>query len=150
MNCPFCRDGDSRVVDSRAVGGTVRRRRECTACGRRFTTTEQVERRLPSVVKKSGAREAFQRDKVLDGLLLACRKRPVGREELEAATDRVTDRVASAFEREVESRVIGRLVLEELLELDRVAYLRFASVYLELDRPEEFLQLLEPLLERRP
>ena len=147
MNCPFCQHLVSRVVDSRVAGDAIRRRRACDGCGRRFTTHERIERRMPVVVKKSGAREAFERDKVYAGLSLACRKRPVPERALEVAADSVEHQVLALGEREVPARQVGALVLEELLSLDRVAYLRFASVYQEFASPEEFLEILQPLLE---
>jgi len=134
------------VVDSRLAGDAIRRRRACDGCGRRFTTHERIERRMPAVVKKSGAREAFNRDKVYAGLALACRKRPVPERALEAAADDVERRVLATGEREVKARQVGALVLDALLGLDRVAYLRFASVYQEFASPEEFLDILQPLL----
>jgi len=147
--CPFCGHEDSKVVDSRDAGDSIRRRRECVACSKRFTTHERVERRLPTVVKKSGGKELFERDKVFSGLVLACRKRPVPGVLLEAAAERIEQRLATWPEREIDSRDVGQLVLDELLSLDRVAYLRFASVYQELRTPEEFYELLKPLLSER-
>ncbi len=146
MICPFCQHPSSRVVDSRVAGDSIRRRRECDDCGRRFTTHERVEWRMPQVVKKSGARQAFSRDKVRAGLALACRKRPVPEAALEASVDAIERRLLATGEREIASTTIGAHVLEELQKLDRVAYLRFASVYQEFATPEEFLELLQPLL----
>ena len=146
MNCPYCNHEASRVVDSRDAGSSIRRRRACDACGRRFTTHERVEQRFPAVVKKGGRRQPFNRDRVLSGLEIACRKRPVEREAMEAATERIALKVLSEAGKEIASERIGEFVLEELRGLDRVAYLRFASVYQEMASPEEFLALLTPLI----
>ena len=148
MTCPWCSHDASKVVDTRDTGSLVRRRRECEGCGERFTTHEVVERRMPQVVKKGGEREAFDAQKLLKGMFLACRKRPVTRAQIDDAVIAVTQKVASRPGREIHSTQVGELVLEQLLELDRVAYLRFASVYQELASPEEFLELLQPLLSR--
>ncbi len=146
MICPWCSHDASRVVDSRDTGTLVRRRRECESCGERFTTHEVVERRLPQVVKKDGERQPFDEQKVLKGIYLACRKRPVTRLQVEEALVAITQKLGSRPGREIQSTQVGELVLEQLLTLDRVAYLRFASVYQELASPEEFLELLQPLL----
>lgn len=142
MRCPFCRHPDSRVVDSRASDEAIRRRRECEACHRRFSTLERAELRLPMVVKKDGRREAFDRDKVARGIALACRKRPIPAERIEAAVDRVEAALLERGEREIASVDIGRLVLDALQGLDPVAWLRFASVYQELESAEAFLELV--------
>jgi transcriptional repressor NrdR len=148
MTCPWCGHDSSRVVDSRDTGTLVRRRRACEGCGERFTTHEVVERRLPQVVKKDGERQRFDEQKLLTGMYLACRKRPVTRSQIEHAGSAITQIVASRPGKEIRSTQVGELVLEQLLRLDRVAYLRFASVYQELASPEEFLELLQPLLSR--
>src|SRR5215468_2352220 len=124
MQCPFCREMESRVIDSRlAAGGTVTwRRRECDGCKRRFTTYERVEHALPTVVKKDGQREPFDRDKLLRSLRIACNKRPVPADALERE-------LSESGEKEVASLVIGERVMERLKALDAVAYVRFASVY---------------------
>lgn len=149
MNCPACQDPDSRVVDSRSSGGSIRRRRLCEACGHRFTTFERIEHRLPLVVKKDGRREPFDREKLLEGMRLACRKRPVSEEVLDAAVDRVESSLARRTEREVASAEIGGIALEELRLLDHVAYIRFASVYRAMGQPADFLEVLRPLLEEK-
>lgn len=148
MLCPFCGHPDSRVVDSRTAGDTIRRRRECEGCERRYTTHERVELRLPEVQKKDGRREAYDREKVVMGIRIACRKRPIAEEQIHSAADRVALRVA-AVDRVIETRKVGEFVLEELLAMDRVAYLRFASVYQEFASPEAFVELLQPLLDKR-
>ena len=145
MNCPVCGHEDTKVVDSRAAGDGIRRRRACQACGYRFSTVERVEMRLPLVVKNDGRREPFSRDKVLAGLRLACRKRPVPAEALDQAATRVEQSVMTAGA-EVQSEDIGHQVMEELKGLDKVAYLRFASVYLDVQTPSDFQALLEPWL----
>lgn len=146
MNCPYCKASASKVVDSRDAGNSVRRRRTCESCGERFTTHERVEQRFPFVAKKGGRRQPFERSRVLSGLELACRKRPVDTESLEEATERISQKVMSLGGGDIDSKVIGEFVLEELLKLDRVAYLRFASVYQETASPEEFMALLKPLI----
>ncbi|MCB9778872.1 MAG: transcriptional repressor NrdR [Alphaproteobacteria bacterium] len=145
MNCPICGSADCRVVDTRASGDGIRRRRACMDCGHRFTTFERIELRLPLVVKSDGRREPFSRDKVLAGLRLACRKRPVSAEDLEAAASRVEQQVLTAGA-EIQAADVGTHVMTELKGLDKVAYLRFASVYLDVQTPSEFQTLLAPWL----
>ena len=146
MNCPFCKHASTRVLDSRDAGNSIRRRRTCDACERRFTTHERVEFRMPQVVKKDGQRVPFNRDKVHSGFDLACRKRPVTGVAIEAAVDRIVQKVQALGEREIPSREVGRFVLNELQDLDNVAYLRFASVYQETASLEDFMRLLKPLI----
>lgn len=147
MRCPECDFDDTRVVDSRTSGDGIRRRRECTSCGLRFSTQERVEQRLPWVLKKSGVREPFSRDKVLHGIALACRKRPVGADDLERAVRQVESRVIALREPELPSERVGEAVMEVLRELDPVAYVRFASVYRQFDSIERFAELIAPLRE---
>ncbi len=151
MRCPFCKRNNDRVIDSRssADGYSIRRRRECLACGRRFTTYERMEETPLRVVKKEGARVPFDRNKILQGLLKACEKRPVALEELEEITSRIERRLSEEFDREVESRTIGQMVMEELKRLDQVAYVRFASVYREFKDISQFLEELQPMMEQR-
>lgn len=146
MVCPVCGGDDCRVVDTRASGDGIRRRRICQACEHRFTTFERIELRLPLVVKSDGKREPFLRDKVLMGLTLACRKRPVSAEAIEQAAARVEQAVMTAGA-EIGSADIGHRVLDELKSLDKVAFVRFASVYLDVQSPAEFLDLIAPLVE---
>lgn len=146
MHCPVCQYDDSKVVDTRASGEGIRRRRVCLRCEHRFSTFERVELRLPLVVKKDGRRVPFERDKIVNGLRLACRKRPVTAAQIEQAATNVEQR-AMAQGAELSSSEVGRLVLGELSTLDKVAFLRFASVYQDIDSPDEFLELLRPLLE---
>jgi transcriptional repressor NrdR len=146
MNCPFCKHPSSRVLDSRDAGNSIRRRRICDDCERRFTTHERIEFRMPQVVKKDGQRVPFNRDKVLNGFEVALRKRPVTAVAIEAAVDRIFQKVQSLGEREIASREVGEYVLNELRDLDNVAYLRFASVYQETASLEDFMRLLKPLI----
>jgi transcriptional repressor NrdR len=147
MRCPHCGHLEDRVVDSRDAqeGLATRRRRECLGCGRRFTTYERVEDVVPQVVKKDGRREAFDRRKIVEGLLRACQKRPVSREQIDALVSAVERRVQELGEREVASHVLGEAVMERLRELDPVAYVRFASVYRAFADVGEFMSELEGL-----
>ena len=151
MRCPFCEASDTRVVDSRLVSDAaqVRRRRLCTACEERFTTYESAELTLPRVVKASGVREPFSDAKLRASFAKALEKRPVGVERVEAAVARTRRRCLVAGEREVDSRRIGGWVMDELRELDEVAYIRFASVYRRFEDVEAFRQAIETL-ERGP
>lgn len=148
MKCPFCGEPDSKVLDSRAIeeGATIRRRRECPACGQRFTTYERVEREPLVVVKKDGRRESFDRRKILNGLLKACEKRPIALQQLEELVDAVERELALRSEREIPSSTIGELVMERLRQLDEVAYVRFASVYRQFGDLNRFLEELKELL----
>jgi transcriptional repressor NrdR len=147
VRCPFCGFAEDRVVDSRelAEGSQVRRRRECTSCSRRFTTYERLEEIPTLVIKRDGRREAYDRQKVLAGLLRACEKRPVAMRELEEAVGAVDEMVSRSDEREVRSEDIGALLMRRLRALDQVAYVRFASVYRRFEDVEEFTALLERL-----
>ena len=140
MKCPYCGDPNTQVVDTRENedGDTVRRRRRCLACDKRFTTYERVELQLPSVVKKNGSRVEYDRDKLNASMTLALRKRPVTTESLDAAIDRIEERLVTLGEREVSSDYIGELVMRELKRLDKVAYIRFASVYRNFEDLDEF------------
>ena len=148
MQCPYCREMDSRVVDSRlATGGTVTwRRRECDACKRRFTTYERVEHTLPIVVKKDGERQPFDRDKVLRSLRIACSKRPVSADALEEHAEALERELAESGEKEVASLVIGERVMGRLKTLDDVAYVRFASVYRSFRDIDEFMVEMNKLV----
>ncbi len=148
MQCPYCRAMESRVVDSRlAAGGTVVwRRRACDACQRRFTTYERVEHALPTVVKKDGEREPFNRDKILRSLRIACNKRPISADALEETAESLERELAEGGEKEVPSRVIGERVMERLKHLDGVAYVRFASVYKSFRDIDEFMQEMDKLI----
>jgi len=148
MQCPYCREMDSRVVDSRlAAGGTVTwRRRECDACKRRFTTYERVEHTLPTVVKKDGERVPFEREKVLRSLRIACNKRPVPADALEEHAEALERELAESGEKEVPSLVIGERVMQRLKTLDDVAYVRFASVYRSFRDIDEFMVEMSKLV----
>ncbi len=147
MQCPYCREMDSRVIDSRlAAGGTVTwRRRECDACKRRFTTYERVEFALPTVIKKDGQREPFERDKILRSLRIACNKRPVSDDKLEEQAVALERELAESGDKEVASLVIGERVMARLKELDEVAYVRFASVYRSFRDIDEFMREMNKL-----
>lgn len=147
MRCPFCGAADTRVVDSRlaAEGEQVRRRRECIACSERFTTYETVELTLPRVVKRDGSREPFSEEKLRTGMRRALEKRPVDTERVEQAIAHITHKLRATGEREVQSRVIGQWVMDELRDLDQVAYVRFASVYLSFQDAEAFREAVERL-----
>lgn len=149
MKCPFCSHTEDKVIDSRLSqeGDVTRRRRECLKCGRRFTTYERVEEAQPLVIKKDGRRELFDRTKILNGVLRACEKRPVGIETMEKVVDKIEKRFLETGEREIQSSVIGAAVMEELKNLDEVAYVRFASVYREFRDINEFMTELKGLLE---
>ena len=151
MKCPFCAELENKVIDSRLSnqGVVIRRRRECLGCQRRFTTYERVEEILPMVVKKDGRREAFDRAKVLSGLQLACQKRPVSAEQLEAVVDGIERRLQEMGEKEVPTSVIGETVMRELARLDEVAYVRFASVYRSFKDLGEFMSELKDLISER-
>ena len=148
MKCPFCKADNSRVVDSRASadGFAIRRRRECLACGRRYTTYERIEESPIRVVKKDGSREPFDRRKILMGLLKACEKRPVSMDTLEDIVARIEHHVTDQFDREVPSTHIGRLVMRELRKVDQVAFVRFASVYRDFKDVSEFVDEIRPML----
>ena len=151
MKCPFCTELENKVIDSRLSnqGAVIRRRRECLACSRRFTTYERVEEILPMVVKKDGRREAFDRAKVVAGLQLACQKRPVSAEQLEAVADGIERRLQEMGEKEAASSLIGEAVMRELSKLDEVAYVRFASVYRSFKDLGEFMSELKELIHER-
>lgn len=148
MKCPFCPRTDSSVIDSRVSkdGDIIRRRRECEGCGKRFTTYERVEEPWPSVVKKDGRRETFDRMKITNGIKKACEKRPISAETIEALVGRVEKWVEGEGESEIPSSKIGVRVMEELHRLDEVAYVRFASVYRSFKDISEFMSELSDLI----
>jgi len=151
MKCPFCGHQEDKVVDSRASsdGVSIRRRRECLGCGKRFTTYEQIEEQSLMVIKKDGRREPFDRHKLLAGLVKACEKRPVSMDDLEALVDELERELSQHFEREVPSKEIGERVMRRLHALDPVAYVRFASVYREFKDVEQFMRELKDLLAQK-
>jgi len=151
MRCPFCKKDDDRVIDSRSVnaGATVRRRRECRACRKRFTTYEKVEEITLYVIKKDGRREVFDREKIKRGLLTACKKRPVPLQTIEDIVNRIEIELYEDDAGEVKSTKIGDLVMRELRAVDHVAYVRFASVYRDFKDISEFMREVRPMLRGR-
>lgn len=147
MHCPFCSDADTRVIDSRLVaeGEQVRRRRECNACGERFTTFETAELWLPRLVKRDGSRAPFDEEKLRNGMLRALEKRPVSVEEIEASVSHIKHKLRAKGEREIKALVVGEMVMEELKKLDDVAYIRFASVYRHFEDLNQFREEIERL-----
>ena len=151
MKCPFCLHEDDKVIDSRASseGKSVRRRRECLKCRKRFTTYEYVEEVPLMVIKKDGRRESFDRNKIISGILKACEKRPVSVEKVETLVDRVERELQKSFDKEVKAQVVGELVMDYLHKLDEVAYVRFASVYRQFKDINQFMKELKDLLSKR-
>lgn len=148
MKCPFCETNDTKVIDSRPTeeGHAIRRRRECDNCGKRFTTYEKVEEVLFMVIKKDGSREAFDRNKVLNGIMKACEKRPVPMADIEKIVSDIERGLNNMMEKEIESKVIGEVIMEHLKQLDEVAYVRFASVYRQFTDVNTFIAEIEKLL----
>lgn len=140
MKCPFCKADDTAVIDSRLSedAASVRRRRQCKECGKRFTTYERVELAMPTVIKSNGYRTAYDREKIRTGFMRALHKRPVPTDNVDDAINRVEARVLALGEREIKSRTIGELVMRELKKMDDVAYIRFASVYEDFQRVDDF------------
>ena len=151
MKCPFCKDPNTQVVDTRENddGDTVRRRRRCAACDKRFTTYERVELQLPHLVKKNGSRSEYAREKLRASMMLALRKRPVPTESVEAAIDRIEEKLVTLGEREIASERVGELVMRELRKLDKIAYVRFASVYRNFEDVEEFSDAIREIKKPR-
>ena len=151
MNCPFCGNNDSTVIDSRPTEDNqrIRRRRECMSCSKRFTTFETVEITPITVIKKDGSMQAFNRDKILSGMIKSCEKRPVSIQDLEKATDNIEYRLVNSLKTEVSSIEIGEMVMEELKKLDEVAYVRFASVYRQFSDINTFFEELSELLKKK-
>ena len=147
MRCPFCGNPEDRVVDSRESreGDVIRRRRECTRCDRRFTSYEKIELPTFQVVKRDERREAYDRAKLMRGLQIACRKRPVPQDELERLADSIESEMADRNEREISSQALGTMVMERLRDLDPVAYVRFASVYRRFEDVDAFVKELHRL-----
>ena len=147
MKCPFCGHPDTQVVDSRGAdeGDFIRRRRRCAECDRRFTTYERAELAMPSVVKRNGSRHDYEAGKLRASLSLALRKRPVSTEELDAVVMRIEDKLLTSGEREVSTEFLGELVMAELKKLDKVAYVRFASVYKSFEDIGEFVEAIREM-----
>lgn len=150
MRCPYCENIDTKVVDSRPTdeGRAIRRRRLCEACGKRFTTYEKLEENIIMVIKKNGQRESFDRNKILNGIVKACEKRPVSMATMEGIVDNIERGLNNMMEKEVESTFIGELIMDELKRVDDVAYVRFASVYREFKDADTFIKELEKLLKK--
>jgi transcriptional repressor NrdR len=151
MKCPFCGCSSSKVVDSRPTDeeAAIRRRRECEKCGKRFTTYEKIEGMPLIIVKKDGSREVYQRNKILNGLIRACQKRPVSISTIEALVDDIEKELYNSMEKEIESKKIGEMVMNRLKKLDDVAYVRFASVYRQFKDINTFLEELHKLINER-
>lgn len=151
MKCPFCGFLEDKVVDSREAkdGDAIRRRRECLQCSRRFTSYERIDEIPYMVVKKDGKREIFERNKIMAGLLRACEKRPISSSQLESIVDSVEKNVQDSTDRELPTSEMGKIIMRRLKELDKVAYVRFASVYLEFEDVSEFMTELKNLVRAR-
>lgn len=147
MHCPFCSADDTKVIDSRLAneGAMVRRRRECQSCGERFTTFESAELVMPHIIKQSGQREPFNEDKLRSGILRALEKRPVGTDDIEESIIHITKRMRATGDREVPADLVGSFVMDELRDLDQVAYVRFASVYRSFEDVSAFEEEIEKL-----
>ena len=147
MKCPYCGNLEDKVVDSRlsAEGNSIRRRRECLKCERRFTTYEHIEEAPLMVVKKDSRRQPFERKKILTGLIKACEKRPISMEQLEGLIDKIETTLQRNYEKEVKSKEIGELVMKMLQDLDEIAYVRFASVYRQFRDVDQFMKALKGL-----
>ncbi|MDY6037419.1 MAG: transcriptional regulator NrdR [Eubacterium sp.] len=148
MRCPFCDNDDTKVIDSRPIdeGKAIRRRRECEKCGKRFTTYEKVETSIIMIIKKDGSRQAFDRDKLMNGIIKACEKRPVALADIERVVNNIERGLNNLMEKEVKSTFIGELVMDQLKELDEVAYVRFASVYRSFKDVNTFIKEIETLI----
>jgi transcriptional repressor NrdR len=145
MQCVRCGSDKLSVVDSRADGDAIRRRRECQQCGFRFTTYERPELALPMIIKKDDRRQPFDRNKIRAGLLRACEKRPVSMEAIDATVDAIERKVAETLVKELDSKIVGEMVVEALRDLDKIAYVRFASVYREFSDVKQFKETLKEI-----
>lgn len=150
MKCPFCNEADTKVIDSRPAddNSSIRRRRQCEKCGKRFTTYEKLETMPLMVIKKDNSREVYDRSKIESGILHSCHKRPVSSQQIDFMVDEVETQVFNREEKEVESTVIGELVMKKLQEIDEVAYVRFASVYREFKDVNTFIEEIGKLLKK--
>lgn len=151
MRCPFCGDDNTRVIDSRPAdeNQAIRRRRQCDECGKRFTTYEKVETIPLIVIKRDKNRETYDRSKIESGVVRSCHKRPVSADEIEACVDSIENKIFSMEIKEIESKQIGEIVMDELKDLDQVAYVRFASVYREFKDANTFMSELKKLLDNK-
>lgn len=150
MRCPFCENQDTKVIDSRPTeeGHAIRRRRECENCKKRFTTYEKVEEIPLVVIKKDGSREVFDRNKVLNGIIKACEKRPVSLDDIEMIVSDIERGLNNMMQKEIKSKVIGEVIMDHLIDLDEVAYVRFASVYRQFKDVNTFISEIEKLVEK--
>ena len=150
MKCPYCNEADTKVIDSRPAedNSSIRRRRQCERCGKRFTTYEKLETMPLMVIKKDNSREAYDRSKIEAGIIQSCHKRPVSTQQINSVIDEIENRVFNMEEKEVPTSVIGELVMDKLKELDEVAYVRFASVYREIKDVNTFMEELAKLLKQ--
>ena len=148
MRCPFCREDNDKVIDSRTAqdGAAIRRRRMCLSCNRRFTTYESVEKTALKVIKRDGVRVPYDRSKLRAGIEKACWKRPISAEQIDALIDRIEAMVETKFDAEVDSKFLGEAAMEQLLSIDEIAYIRFASVYLQFQDAREFVKGLDAVL----
>lgn len=151
MKCPFCESQEDKVIDSRVSkeGNAIRRRRECLKCGKRFTSYERVEELAPMVIKKDGRRESFNADKIRSGLLIACKKRPIETDKIDEIVDNIEKKLIGLGEKEIPSSSIGEEIMAALKELDKVAYVRFASVYRQFKDINELMDEVKTLFEHR-
>lgn len=151
MKCPYCGYVDSKVIDTRPTeeGSTIRRRRECLNCKKRFTTYEKIEQTPIMVIKKDGNRQVFDREKIINGMIKSCEKRPVSVAEIERAADNIEKQIQNTMKKEISSLEIGEMVMRELKELDDVSYVRFASVYREFKDLQSFIDELEGIVKKK-
>ena len=151
MKCPFCESQEDKVIDSRVSkeGNAIRRRRECLKCGKRFTSYERVEELAPMVIKKDGRRESFNADKIRSGLLIACKKRPIETEKIDEIVDNIEKKLIGLGEKEIPSSSIGEEIMAALKELDKVAYVRFASVYRQFKDISELMDEVKTLFDHK-
>lgn len=151
MKCPFCGYGDSKVLDTRPTdeGNTIRRRRECLNCQKRFTTYEKIEQSPIMVIKKDGNRQAFDREKIMRGMIKSCEKRPVSAADIEDAVNNIEKKIENSMKKEISSLEVGEMVMDELKDLDEVSYVRFASVYREFKDLQSFVDELENFVKKK-
>lgn len=151
MNCPFCGYDDSKVLDTRPTdeGNTIRRRRECLKCQKRFTTYEKIEQSPIMVIKKDGNRQAFDREKIIRGMIKSCEKRPVSAADIEEAVNNIEKKIENSMKKEISSLEVGEMVMDELKDLDEVSYVRFASVYREFKDLQSFIDELENFVKKK-
>jgi transcriptional repressor NrdR len=149
MKCPFCGEGESKVIDSRSTDTAIRRRRECIICNKRYTTYEKVDTIPLLVIKKDSSREYFDKNKIINGLLIACQKRPISRNGIDEIADEVEKKLSNSMISEVKSEYIGEMVMERLKEIDEVSYVRFASVYRQFKDINTFIEEIKILMSNK-